>query len=111
MSKRRKYDVKNKRSFIIILILAIAVIGIFSLFIYKYSKASKIQYVIESGSILQDVKKNYIIIDDDAILKIRWDGNYYLVYRKKTEIFKCYDEKSARFYYEFLEASRRRRAN
>lgn len=43
--------------------------------------------------------------------KIKKRRNYYLVYRKKTEIFKCYDEKSARFYYEFLEASRRRRAN
>lgn len=83
MSKRRKYDVKNKRSFIIIIILSVLVVGIFSLFIYKFSKASKIQYVIESGSILQDVKKNYITIDDDAILKIRWDDNYYLIYNDK----------------------------
>ena len=80
MSKRRKYDLKNKRSFIIILVLSIAVIGIFSLFIYKYSKASKIEYVIESGSVLQDIEKNYINVDDDAILKIRWDGSYYLIY-------------------------------
>ena len=83
MSKRRKYDVKNKRSFIIIIILSVLVIGIFSLFIYKYSKASKIEYVIESGSVLQDVKKNYITVDDDAILKIRWNGDYYLVYNDK----------------------------
>lgn len=80
MSKRRKYDLKNKRSFIIIIVLSIAVIGIFSLFIYKYSKASKVQYVIESGTVLQDVEKNYIDIDGDAVLKIRWDDNYYLVY-------------------------------
>ena len=83
MSKRRKYDVKNKRNFIIILVLSIAVIGIFSLFIYKYSKASKIEYVVESGSVLQDVLKNYITIDDDAILKVRWDGDYYLIYDDK----------------------------
>ena len=83
MSKRRKYDGKNKRSFIIIIILSIAVIGIFSLFIYKYSKASKIEYIISSGSVLQDVKKNYITIDDDAILKIRWDDNYYLIYNDR----------------------------
>ena len=80
MSKRRKYDVKNKRSFIIILILAVAIVGVFSLFIYRYSKASKVEYVIESGSVLQDVEKNYFNIDDDAILKVRWNGNYYLVY-------------------------------
>ena len=80
MSKRRKYDIKNKRSFIIILILAIAIVGIFSLFIYNYSKASKIEYVIESGSVLQDVEKNYVTVDDDATLKVRWNGNYYLEY-------------------------------
>ena len=87
MSKRRKYDVRNKRSFIIILILAIIIVGIFSFFIYKYSKASKIEYVVESGSVLQDVKKNYINMDDDAILKIRWNDNYYLKYNdKKVEL-------------------------
>ena len=80
MSKRRKYDGKNKRSFIIIIILAIIIVGIFSLFIYLFSKASKIEYVIKSGSVLQDVEKNYFILDDDALLKIRWNGNYYLVY-------------------------------
>jgi len=80
MSKRRKYDIKNKRSFIIIVILSILVVAIFSLFIYKYSKVSKIEYKIESGSVLQDVDKNYLTIDDDATLKIRWNGNYYLVY-------------------------------
>lgn len=80
MSKRRKYDIKNKRSFIVIVILSIAIIGVFSLFIYNYTKASKIEYLIESGSVLQDIEKNYINVDDDAILKIRWDGTYYLKY-------------------------------
>ena len=80
MSKRRKYDGRNKRSFIIILILAIFIVGIFSFFIYKYSKASKIEYVLESGVVLQDVKKNYISLDDDAVLKIRWNQDYYLKY-------------------------------
>ena len=80
MSKRRKYDVKNKRSFIIIVVLSIAIIGIFSLFIYNYMRASKIEYVIKSGTVLQDVLKNYITVDDDAVLKVRWDGRYYLVY-------------------------------
>ena len=80
MSKRRKYDIKNKRSFIIILVLSVFIVGIFSLFIYKYSKTSRIEYTISSGTVLQDVLKNYIHVDDDAKLKIRWNGNYYLVY-------------------------------
>ena len=83
MSKRRKYDVKNKRNFIIIIGLSIAIVGIFSLFIYNYSKAAKIEYLIESGSVLQDVEKNYLNLDDDAKLKVRWDGNYYLIYNEK----------------------------
>jgi hypothetical protein len=81
MSKRRKYDGKNKRSFIIILILAVFIVGIFSLFIYKYSKASKIEYSVESGTVLQDTDKNYINVEEDAVLKIRWNGNYYLEYK------------------------------
>ena len=83
MSKRRKYDGKNKISFIIIIVLSIVIIGIFSLFIYNYSKAAKIEYLIESGSVLQDVEKNYLNLDDDAKLKVRWDGNYYLIYNEK----------------------------
>ena len=83
MSVRRKYDGKNKRSFIIIIVLSIAIIGIFSLFIYNYTKASKIEYLIESGSVLQDVEKNYLSLDDDAKLKVRWDSNYFLTYNEK----------------------------
>ena len=80
MNKRRKYDGKNKISFIIILVLSVFIIGIFSLFIYNYSKTSKIKYEIEAGSVLQDIEKNYLDIDDDAVLRMRWNGNYYVEY-------------------------------
>ena len=80
---RRKYDLRNKRNFVIILIIAIAVIGIFSLFIYKYKHASTIEYLIETGSVIQDDSKNYINIEEDAKLKIRWNDTYYLVYQDK----------------------------
>lgn len=78
---RRKYDLRNKKSFLVIIILTIAVICIFSLFIYKYNKASKVQYIVETGSVVQDVNKNFINIEEDAILKIRWNDNYYLIYQ------------------------------
>ena len=78
---RRKYDIRNKRNFLIILILSMIIIGIFSLFIYKYRKTNKIEYTVGVGSILQDNSKNYINIEDDAKLKMRWNGDYYLVYK------------------------------
>ena len=81
---RRKYDIRNKRTFIIILILSIAIIGIFSLFIYKYKQAGKIEYAVNTGSIIQDNSKNYIEISEDALLKTRWNGSYYLIYQDKN---------------------------
>lgn len=84
MSKRRKYDGKSKRGLIIILLVSIVIVGVFSLFIYRYSKASKIKYVIEAGSVIQDINRNYLTIDNDAELRIRWNGNYYLIYNDKN---------------------------
>lgn len=81
---RRKYDLRNKRNFVIILILSVAIIGIFSLFIYRYVNSSKIEYAIEIGSVIQDDNKNFINIEEDAKLKIRWSGNYYLMYQDKS---------------------------
>jgi hypothetical protein len=78
---RRKYDLRNKRNFVIILILSILIICIFSLFIYKYIRASRIEYAINTGSVLQDTNKNYIEIEEDAKLKVRWNGDYYLIYQ------------------------------
>lgn len=78
---RRKYDLRNKRNFTIILFISIAVIGVFSLFIYKYMHAAKIEYAIETGSIIQDDSKNFVTVEDDSKLKIRWNDKYYLVYQ------------------------------
>ncbi len=80
---RRKYDIRNKRTFIIILILSIIIIGIFSLFIYKYKHAGKVEYKVSTGSIVQDNSKNYVEIAEDAILKVKWSGNYYLIYQDR----------------------------
>lgn len=78
---RRKYDIRNKRNFAIILILSIIIIGIFSLFIYKYKHAEKIEYDVKTGSVVQDSSKNFVNIQEDAKLKVRWNGSYYLVYQ------------------------------
>ena len=84
MEKRRKYNGKNKMSFIIILIVSIVIIAIFSLFIYKYSKISKIQYVVEAGSVIQDTDKNFLSVDNESVLKIKWGGKYYLINKDET---------------------------
>ena len=80
---KRKYDLRNKRNLIIIGILAIVLIIIFSLFIYKYLHTKTLKYDISGDSILQDVNKNYLVISDDAVLRVRWNDNYYLDYQDK----------------------------
>ena len=80
---RRKYDIRNKKSFVIILLVVIIVIAIFSLFIYEYKQADKIEYKIDNDSVIQDTNGNYLEINEDAILKKRWNDNYYLVYQDK----------------------------
>ena len=42
---RRKFDIRNKRSFIVIMVLTIVFIIIFSLFIVKYTNSLKVDYV------------------------------------------------------------------
>ena len=69
---RRKYDLRNKKSFLMIAFLSIIVVCIFSLFIYRYNKASKIEYLIEAGTIIQDIDKNSVSVSASAKLKIRW---------------------------------------
>ena len=80
---KRKYDLRNKRNFVIILILSILIIVIFSLFIYKYVHTSKLAYKVDIGSVIQDVNKNYLTIDREAELRVRWNDSYYLVYQDK----------------------------
>ncbi len=80
---KREYDFRNKRNLVIILVLAIIIIIIFSLFIYKYKHTKTIEYKVNTGSILQDNHKKYINIEEDGLLKLRWNDNYYLKYQKK----------------------------
>ncbi len=81
---RRKYDMKNKRNFIIILIITIITIVVFSLFLSKYLKMSKIEYDVKAGSMVLDADKNYINVLEDSKIKVKWNGNYYLKYEGKN---------------------------
>lgn len=49
--KLRKYDLRNKRSFLIVGIIAIILIVIFSFFIYKFIKIGNVEYKLDSGTV------------------------------------------------------------
>lgn len=80
---KRKYDLRNKRNILILGLLSIVLIIVFSLFIYKYLHTKVLKYEISGDSILQDVNKNYLVLNDDALLRVRWNDNYYLDYQDK----------------------------
>lgn len=80
---KRKYDLRNKRNFIIVALISVLIIGIFSFFIYKFIKLEKVEYKVEAGSVLFDQNKELIALENDAILKTKWNNNYYLTSQKK----------------------------
>lgn len=82
----RKYDKKNKIYMGIIMIFSIILIIIFSLFIAKVISNGKIEYYLDNGSILYDKDKNLIRIEDEAVLKIKWNDQYYLNYQDDVDL-------------------------
>ena len=77
----RKYNSKTKKTMIIILVIFAVFIIIFSLFLKKYTEVKKTAYVVEPGSILFDNEQNKITTTEEATIKIKWGGDYYLVYQ------------------------------
>ena len=78
--KMRKYDIKNKKYIGVILGIALIIIIIFSLFLKRIIDVGKIQYDISSNSIVFDKDKNMITTETDSFVKVKWNGNYYMVY-------------------------------
>ena len=75
----RKYDKRNKIYFGIVLVASLILIIIFSFFIAKVIKNGKIEYFIDEGSILYDKDKNLIKLENESVLKIKWNDEYYLM--------------------------------
>lgn len=75
---RREYNLKNKINFIVIGVLSILIIIIFSLFIIKFVSIKKVEYSLNKGTILFDVDYNKLNIDKNVIMKLKWNGNYYI---------------------------------
>lgn len=82
---KRKYDLRNKRSFLIIVIISIIMISIFSFFIYKFVKIGKVEYNLSSGMVVMDNNNDSMVLKDDATLKMKWTGNYYLKYKSSKK--------------------------
>ena len=75
---RREYNLKNKINFVVIGVLSILIIIIFSLFIIKFVSIKKVEYSLNKGTVLFDADYNKLNIDKSIIMKLKWNGNYYI---------------------------------
>lgn len=107
--KLRKYDLRNKRSFLIVGIIAIILIVIFSFFIYKFIKIGNVEYKLDSGTVIIDNNNDSMVLKENATLKMKWTGNYYLKFddSKKEEVLSpnviSYDDGKIYLYGKFFE--------
>ena len=107
--KLRKYDLRNKRSFLIVGIIAIILIVIFSFFIYKFFKIGNVEYKLDSGTVIMDNNNDSMVLKENATLKMKWTGNYYLKFddSKKEEVLSpnviSYDDGKIYLYGKFFE--------
>lgn len=76
----RKYDGKNKRNIGIIIGICILFAVIFSFFLIKEIKLSKIRYELEKSTVLFDIDKNTILLNDTGIIKKKWGKKFFLLY-------------------------------
>ena len=107
--KLRKYDLRNKRRFLIVGIIAIILIVIFSFFIYKFIKIGNVEYKLDSGTVIMDNNNDSMVLKENATLKMKWTGNYYLKFddSKKEEVLSpnviSYDDGKIYLYGKFFE--------
>lgn len=80
----RKYNNRTKKTIIIIAIVFVIFIIIFSWFLKKSYDVATTAYKVSSGSILFDENQNMIATTSEATIKMKWGGNYYLVYEDRN---------------------------
>jgi len=76
----RKYDSKNKVNIGIIVGICIVFAIIFSYFLIKEIKLSKIKYELVPSTLVFDVDKNTILLNETGTIKKKWNKKYYLNY-------------------------------
>lgn len=75
---RQNNEKKNVKSYLLLAIVVIAVIGIFSYFIYIFTKYDKTEYEVITGSVIYDSNQEYIKVNGEAYITQKIDRNYYL---------------------------------
>ena len=81
----RKISVGNKSKFIVFTIVIIVIIIILISGLNLSLGMKKSTYTIETGSFLYDIEYNPIKLEENATLKEKWNGDYYLTEGKKNE--------------------------
>lgn len=77
----RKYDSKNKFNIGIIVGVCIVFAIIFSYFLIKEIKLSKVKYYLDANTLVFDIDKNNILLNEQGTIKKKWNKNYYLTYK------------------------------
>ena len=76
----RKYDIKNKRNIGIIIGISIIIIIMFSLVIKMFISSEKLEYDVLSGTLVFDKDKTIVKVENNGIIKTKWNNDYYLIY-------------------------------
>lgn len=79
----RKYDSKNKSKIGIIVVICIVFAIVFSYFLIKEIKISQIKYELDQSTLVFDIDKNNILLDEPGIIKKKWNKQYYLTYMEE----------------------------
>ncbi len=80
----RKYDIKNKRNIGIIVGISVLIVIMFSLVIRLFLNTDRMEFTVDSGTLVFDKDKSIIKLDDKGIIKTKWNKEYYLIYNKKN---------------------------
>ena len=108
----RKYDSKNKKNIGIIIVICIIFAIVFSYFLIREIKISKIEYELEKTTFLFDIDKNSILLNEVATIKKKWNDKYYLTYNEEQYQIGSHviafnnNELSLSLYGEFYEVNR-----
>lgn len=88
----RKLGKKNIKLFVLFSFLTLLIIILFSYALYKTFSYDNNTYTISSGSFMYDEGNNYVLLEEDAKLKQKWDKNYYLSINNKTKAINMSDD-------------------